>query len=203
MTTSLTTFDGYPRADIDVAQIRTTRARIVHLKTDYKILMVKLEKAVHEQFAAGKASEAAAASNVGSTSTSGLAVQGSSSSRAAIEPPFAKVNTVVPNSPADQAGLRMGDKVVKFGGANWTNHERLAKVAQVVQQNENVCELGSCGNDTLSWMEYLLTHSQQTILVRVLREPASNTPSQDLELRLVPRRDWGGRGLLGCHLLPL
>ena len=49
MNTGLTTFDGFPRADIDVAQIRTTRARIVRLKNDYKDVMAKLEVAVHEQ----------------------------------------------------------------------------------------------------------------------------------------------------------
>ena len=26
---------------------------------------------------------------------------------------------------------------------------------------------------------------------------------EELELGLVPRRGWGGQGLLGCHLLPL
>nr|POF05951.1 26s proteasome non-atpase regulatory subunit 9 [Quercus suber] len=134
MSTSLTTFDGYPRADIDVAQIRTTRARIVRLKTDHKILMGKLEEAVHAQFALGKAGQNATASAM----MSAPAIQSVSSPNPAIEPPFAKVNTVVLNSPAEQAGLKPGDKVVKFGIVNWTNHERLSQVAQVVQQNEDV-----------------------------------------------------------------
>jgi len=142
MNTSLTTFDGYPRSDIDVAQIRTTRARIIRLKNDHKALMAKLEVAVQEAFAAGKAAELppratisrapAVLSNLNGTAES------SATASAAIEPPFARVNTVVPNSPADQAGLRVGDKITKFGSVNWTNHERLSGVAQVVQQNENV-----------------------------------------------------------------
>jgi 26S proteasome non-ATPase regulatory subunit 9 len=57
---------------------------------------------------------------------------------------------------------------------DWTNHERLGKVARVVQQNEN-----------------------HTILVKVLRD------GQMVRLELTPRRDWGGRGLLGCHLVPV
>jgi len=73
-----------------------------------------------------------------------------------------------------------GDKVTRFGTANWTNHERLSKVAQVVQNNEN-----------------------RAIIVKVLREGSSTAASQPLELQLTPRRDWGGRGLLGCHLLPI
>ena len=133
MNTSLTTFDGYPRADIDVAQIRTTRARIIRLKNDYKAVMAKLEVAVQEQFAAAKAAE----DEVSARQTQARSAAGVSSN-SAIEPPFAKVNSVTARSPADQAGLKAGDKVIRFGTATWTNHERLGKVAQVVQQNENV-----------------------------------------------------------------
>lgn len=133
MNTPLTTFDGFPRADIDVAQIRTTRARIIRFKNDHKAVMAKLEVAVHEQFAANKTFQEAAAPSLPlrSAGSSGLAAP-------VIEPPFAKVNSVVAGSPAEQAGLQTGDKIVKFGWANFTNHERLAKVAQVVQQNEGV-----------------------------------------------------------------
>ena len=136
MNTSLLTFDGFPRADIDVAQIRTTRARIIRLKNDHKAVMSQLEIAVQEQFAAGKAEEAASANGI--PLRSGTAP--SSSAAPVVEPPFAKVNSVVPNSPAEQAGLCAGDKVVKFGWVNFTNHERLAKVALVVQQNEDVSQ---------------------------------------------------------------
>jgi 26S proteasome regulatory subunit N4 len=132
MNTSLTTFDGYPRADIDVAQIRTTRARIIRLKNDHKAVMKKLEVAVQEQFAAK------AAENEASRAQEQAQPTEEPSSSSAIEPPFARVNTVTPRSPADQAGLKADDKVVRFGTANFTNHERLRKVAQVVQQNENV-----------------------------------------------------------------
>lgn len=135
MNTPLTTFDGFPRSDIDVPQIRTTRARIIRLKNDHKALMSEMEVAVHEHFA--KAEEASANGTSRHPEVLPGANSGTSSS-SAIEPPFAKVNTVVPSSPADLAGLRVGDKVVRFGAANFTNHERLSKVAQVVQQNENV-----------------------------------------------------------------
>lgn len=134
MNTSLTTHDGFPRADIDVAQIRTTRARIIRLKTDYKELMKRLEAAVEEQFAAGKTAEPLS----GQQTQLAAATASTSSNAMAIEPPFAKVNSVAPNSPAASAGLVAGDRVTRFGIVNWTNHERLSKVAQVVQQNENV-----------------------------------------------------------------
>lgn len=144
MSTSLTTFDGYPRADIDVAQIRTTRARINHLKTDYKQIMKQLEEAMHEHFASKQAPPIGhSSSNTHSSRNTNANENGSeetsSSSRIPVaEPAFAKVNTIAPNSPAETAGLQPGDHIIRFGTANWTNHERLAKVAQVVQQSENV-----------------------------------------------------------------
>lgn len=201
MTTSLTTFDGFPRSDIDVAQIRTTRARIIRLKNDHKALMSKLEIAVQEAFAAGKAPEFAATSSAASRTPVVQTEIGAaaSSSTTAIEPPFARVNTVVSNSPADIAGMQVADKVTKFGTVNWTNHERLSRVAQVVQQNENV-RWRSVGRKTRCSEA---DHLQRTILVKVLREGPANAASQPLELHLTPRRDWGGRGLLGCHLLPV
>ena len=134
MNTSLTTFDGFPRADIDVAQIRTTRARIITLKNDHKAIMKKVEIAVEEHFAAGKA----VSNNVNERAPEVQPAANSTPSGSSLEPPFARVNTVAPSSPADRAGLKSGDKVIRFGTANWTNHERLGKVAQVVQQNENV-----------------------------------------------------------------
>ena len=134
MNTSLTTPDGFPRSDIDVAQIRTTRARIIYLKNDHKAVMKSLEEAVHEQFATGKPVEQISTQNAQGSSAVSVAV----APAPVVEPPFARVNAVVPASPAEQAGMQVGDKVTKFGWVNWTNHERLGKVAHVVQQNENV-----------------------------------------------------------------
>jgi 26S proteasome non-ATPase regulatory subunit 9 len=57
---------------------------------------------------------------------------------AALEAPFAKVNSVVAGSPADAAGLRVGDTITRFGWVDWTNHERLSRVAEAVSQNEGV-----------------------------------------------------------------
>jgi 26S proteasome non-ATPase regulatory subunit 9 len=183
MNTSLTTFDGFPRDDIDVAQIRTTRARIIHLRTDHKEVMKHLEKGLHEHFASLQRAQAAVAAG----GMNGTAVQRSNlgenslSDAEMIGTPFAKVNSVVPGSPADQAGLKAGDTIRSFGNVNWINHERLSKVAQTVQQNEG-----------------------RTIVVKIVRKdgPASDNTTE-LSLELIPRRDWGGRGLLGCHLVPL
>jgi 26S proteasome non-ATPase regulatory subunit 9 len=104
--------------------------------------MKHLEKGLHEHFASLQRAQAAVAAG----GMNGTAVQRSNlgenslSDAEMIGTPFAKVNSVVPGSPADQAGLKAGDTIRSFGNVNWINHERLSKVAQTVQQNEGVSD---------------------------------------------------------------
>ncbi|EJT70025.1 26S proteasome non-ATPase regulatory subunit 9 [Gaeumannomyces tritici R3-111a-1] len=174
MNTSLLTPDGFPRADLDIAQIRTTRARIIHLRNDYKDLMAVIEKQLHEHFASLDDDEVAASSGT----TFATAEPLPDSAPEVLDPPFAKVNSVVDGSPANSAGLKAGDLIRNFGYVNYANHDGLKKVGECVQGNEG-----------------------QNVLVKITR---TNGPSQtELRLTLTPRRDWGGRGLLGCHILPV
>ncbi|KAL4780604.1 hypothetical protein BJX76DRAFT_337621 [Aspergillus varians] len=178
MNTSLTTFDGFPRDDIDVAQIRTIRAQIIRLRYDHKEVMTHIEKGIYTHFAGlQSASHNTPLPNGSIPWPSELT---SSATGMGVLTPFAKVNSVVSGSPADQAGLQSGDSIRSFGTVNWLNHERLSKVAEAVQQNEG-----------------------RTIIVKISRNEATPGHTTHLDLELVPRRDWGGRGLLGCHLLPI
>ncbi|KAI1609442.1 26S proteasome non-ATPase regulatory subunit 9 [Exophiala viscosa] len=176
MQTGLTTFDGFPRSDIDVAQVRVTRARIITLRNDWKNLMDRIEKGLHEHHAKNQASEALKASTSQSQSVSMPATVRTAPS--VPETPFAKVNSVEPGSPANEAGLKAGDLIKRFGDAIWSNHERLRKVGEVVGQN-----LG------------------RPIPVKISRGIGSD--AQELDLRLTPRQGWGGRGTLGCHIVPV
>jgi len=95
---------------------------------------------------------------------------------------FASVNAVAPDSPAAQAGLLKGDQIVRFGTIHANNHDQLRAVGAFVKANEGV-----------------------PIPLLVLRSnPASDGSSnvdQLVTLSLTPST-WGGRGLLGCHILP-
>lgn len=174
METPLLTRDGFPRSDIDVAQIRTTRARIIRLKNDYKDLMANVEKHLHEHFASlDEGNE----SNLPSGSTVPPVLPDSDAD--GLDKPFAKVNSVAAGSPADRAGLKQGDEIRNFGYVNETNHDNLKKVAECVQGNEG-----------------------RNIFIKVSR--ASGVAQRhELRLTLTPARDWGGRGMLGCHIVPL
>ncbi|KAI5302613.1 putative 26S proteasome regulatory subunit, partial [Ascosphaera atra] len=109
MNTPLLTPDGFPRSDIDVAQIRTTRARIIRLRNDYKGVMDRVEKGIHEHFARAREQGAtvatpapANASTASATLTNGTPSISTSQpqedpSAPTFTPPFAKVNSVAPN----------------------------------------------------------------------------------------------------------
>ncbi|KAL7945875.1 hypothetical protein V8C42DRAFT_321812 [Trichoderma barbatum] len=173
MQTPLLTRDGFPRADLDVAQIRTTRSRIIRLRNDYKELMTVIEKFLHEHFA-----------NIQEGDEAPSAVADDSrilpdSQAEQLDEPFAKVNTVAAGSPAQQAGLQAGDEIRNFGYVNRSNHDGLKKVAECVQGNEG-----------------------RNVFIKVSR-PDGVARRQELRLTLTPRKDWGGRGMLGCHILPL
>ena len=105
--------------------------------------MARIEKGLHEHHAAY---QKALAEGTGLAAESSAPVPHQPASSAstdgpAIESAFAKVNSVVAGSPADDAGLEAGDELTRFGEANFLNHEKLARVAQIVQRNIGVCDL--------------------------------------------------------------
>ncbi|KAI5466797.1 hypothetical protein BGZ63DRAFT_418550 [Mariannaea sp. PMI_226] len=174
MNTPLVTRDGFPRADLDVAQIRTTRTRIIRLRNDYKQLMTQIEEFLSKHFASLDDSDEASALGAGNAQPILP-----DSEPEPLDPPFAKVNTVAERSPAEAAGLKPGDEIRNFGYVNRSNHDNLRKVAECVQGNE--------GN---------------AIFIKVSRA-VGVARREELRLTLTPRKDWGGRGMLGCHILPL
>ena len=67
-----------------------------------------------------------------------MGIRSTAADQGLIDTPFAKVNSVIPGSPADDAGLKAGDRIRKLGDVNWLNHEKLSKVAETVQRNQGV-----------------------------------------------------------------
>eukprot|EP00611_Tribonema_gayanum_P008309 TRINITY_DN1780_c2_g1_i5.p1 TRINITY_DN1780_c2_g1~~TRINITY_DN1780_c2_g1_i5.p1 ORF type:complete len:206 (-),score=36.57 TRINITY_DN1780_c2_g1_i5:301-918(-) len=89
--------------------------------------------------------------------------------------PFARVNTVAPESPAALSGLLPGDRLVAFGRVTASNHNGLSALVSAVRDSVNA-----------------------PLTLWVQRDGSA----QLLALRLTPRA-WAGQGLLGCHILPL
>ena len=125
-----------PESDGDCS-VRTTRARIIYLRNDYKALMSRIEVGLHAHHAAAQsAASVSPPSSIPGSSTSQSSI---ATDQGLIETPFAKVNSVMAGSPAADAGLKAGDGIRRFGNVNWINHEKLSKVAETVQRNEGVC----------------------------------------------------------------
>jgi len=90
---------------------------------------------------------------------------------------FAKVNAIAPGSPAASAGLQRDDLIEKFGpltASSFATPSSLQPLADLVAANEN-----------------------RPITIRILRGSG-----QPIFLTLTPTQGWGGRGMLGCHIVP-
>lgn len=112
--------------------------------------MTHLEKGLHDHFARLQNTPGATTNGTSVPPTASVSITDNSIADAGtLGTPFAKVNTVESGSPADQAGLKIGDTIRGFGSVQWLNHERLSKVAEVVQQNEGV------SSDSLSFFCYV------------------------------------------------
>lgn len=164
--------DGFPRSDIDVANVRIARTAIIRLKNDHRAVERQIEQAVHEAFRLGDNPL-----KVEGSTTRASARQVTSAAADSIA--FCYVASVVEGSPADAAGLRAEDRVVRFGSTTGTNHDRLQGLAREVQR--------------------AVPHGL-AIPVTVSRREAGREVMAVYELR--PNTSWGGRGAVGAHFMP-
>ncbi|KAF9284644.1 26S proteasome non-ATPase regulatory subunit 9 [Mortierella alpina] len=185
MTEKLVDNNGFPHSDIDLVVVTTARSNIIRLKNDHKEVMLQIEEALHAVHAEAIAEKEAREAEKKAQSQENTASSSSGSSEAATTAaqeadkdmsPFARVNGVAPDSPAKEAGLLQGDMIVAFGTVNAKTPNVLPSLSEHVQSREN-----------------------KPILVKVLRGESSDLHS----LILVPKQGWGGRGLLGCHIVPV
>jgi 26S proteasome non-ATPase regulatory subunit 9 len=181
MNTPLVSPDGFPRDDIDVALIRTTRSRINRLQNDIKSLMQRIETGLHEYFRQQAETAGAQGGALGplepvqSESPQPLIVSTTAGSR--VGPvPFARVDSVAENSPAQVAGLQKDDRIVNFGSVMASSHDQMRLISSLVASSEG-----------------------RVIPVSVLRDENDAV----IHLNLTPANGWGGRGMLGCHVVPL
>ncbi|GAA5970063.1 hypothetical protein JCM8115_002723 [Rhodotorula mucilaginosa] len=177
MDTPLVDPEGFPRADIDVAGVRTARVHIIRLRNDLRALLREMEQLVLRGLPreAGDPSrdEGLLRAN-GDMRMNGEG--GHDEEDDEQERPFARVDAVAPNSPAHQAGLVREDLLLSLGSVSFTNHDNLRAVAALVACSESV-----------------------QLPVAVLR----GSERARVEMTLTPRSGWGGRGLLGCHIVPV
>ncbi|TKC42133.1 hypothetical protein EI555_015742 [Monodon monoceros] len=89
--------EGYPRADVDLCQVRTARRNIVCLRNDHKVVMKQVEEAQHQLHARDKEKQARDLAEARREAMSLSPAQA-----------FAIANSISPGSPASIAGLQGG-----------------------------------------------------------------------------------------------
>ena len=93
-----------------------------------------------------------------------------------IKLPFARIDIVSPNSPAEEAGLKEGDKIVLFDSVSYSEKDPLKKIAEVVGKKIN-----------------------NIINVEIMRKQTTKEGDekiQYLNIELKPHT-WNGQGVLG------
>jgi 26S proteasome regulatory subunit N4 len=101
--------------------------------------MRKIEQTLHTHFANDGAARAVSRAPDVETDLRSVAQQHlNTATLADTNTPFAIVNTVLPNSPADSAGLKPGDKIIRFGTVNWLTQRRQATISELVAQSIGV-----------------------------------------------------------------
>mmetsp|Transcript_17315 Transcript_17315/g.28760 ORF Transcript_17315/g.28760 Transcript_17315/m.28760 type:complete len:267 (-) Transcript_17315:44-844(-) len=87
--------------------------------------------------------------------------------------PFCRINFVAPESPAAEACMEENDLVLEFGGINYTNHDDLKAIGELVPT---------------------AAAEEEALEVKILRN------GEKLFVKIRPKA-WHGRGLLGCHIV--
>ena len=103
-------------------------------------------------------------------------VQGPGSFSSFVDLPFAKIDGVAPDSPASLAGLERDDLLVNFGDLS----TKLKSTSQTFDL------LGNAVHARIGLETVVKVQRRDVLFVTKL------TP-----------RNWGGKGVLGCHLIPL
>ncbi|KAG9097093.1 putative 26S proteasome regulatory subunit, partial [Ceratobasidium sp. 370] len=168
MSTRLVDGQGFPRADLDLVAIRTTRVRVIELRNDRTRLTNEIAQAladVHNSLPPQPASEGKINGVDGTIEPSPASTPG-----VTLLAPFARVDGVAPGSPAQQAGLQREDLILAFGDltARSFSGSSLQPLAQLVTSHEN-----------------------RPLTVRIKRN------GSEMNLSFTPRSGWGGRGMLG------
>lgn len=156
--------DGFPRNDIDLVQVRTARHNIICLQNDHKAIMKQIENGLieyHAQMASMNTNDSAnqTAQSAPQTTTELI--------------PFAAIDLISRSSPAEAAGLKLGDVILQFGSVTKQNFTGLSAIGNVVKHSVG-----------------------KPVNVLVKRE------NDKVVLSLTPQ-EWGGRGLLGCNIVGL
>uniref|UniRef100_A0A915AT40 26S proteasome non-ATPase regulatory subunit 9 n=1 Tax=Parascaris univalens TaxID=6257 RepID=A0A915AT40_PARUN len=164
MKTPLVDGEGFPLTNVDIYSVRHARQTLICARNDRQKLTDQIEAMMLELHANARQNVPLARP---------LAEEEPCAVHRTSNRPFARVDNVLPLSPAEHSGLQDGDHIVQFGSLHAANFANMAQFTNVVQN--------SIG---------------KKIRVTVLRDGRAQ------RMELTPQQ-WSGRGVLGCSVLPL
>lgn len=177
--------DGFPRSDVDVHAARADRHTAIVRMNDVKAATKRADELLQQLHAAARQAGVVSGGAPRAPATTAnrapppRAPAGAPASTTQVNVPFAIVRDVAPGSPSADAGLAVGDRVVSFGSVAARGADGAAAALAAVPAALEAAVVAS-----------------STLDVTVLRAGAPVT------VTLAPRQGWGGRGALGCHLVP-
>ncbi|KAH8273118.1 hypothetical protein KR018_004845 [Drosophila ironensis] len=172
MTGPLVDEEGFPRNDIDIYQVRQARQTIICLQNDHKELMDQIQNLLNQYHSEIATTDPELVNRASALDLDDRESAGAIVNSPAPVHPIAVVNLISPSSPAEAAGLRVGDGIVSFGSINGHNFKGdLGQIGQLVRNMQN-----------------------HNVALKVKRDGVL------LDLMLVPKT-WAGRGLLGCNIV--
>jgi len=172
--------EGYPRGDIDIVSVVHDRKQLKELQNDHKAIMKEMEGGLHRLHALDRR-HGDFENNVSAQRSVHVDAEASMCTvdavTAAPDPhrSFALVDEVSENSPGSDAGLRPGDEVVACNHVTFETPNALQVFSRLVTD---------------------AAKESEELCVRVKRGEFI------MAVVLKPSEGWGGRGVLGVHLVP-
>ena len=173
--------EGFPRDDIDIISVLHDRKQLKELQNDHKAIMKEMEDGLHRLHALDRRH-----GDFESNTDRGRTVQVDAQAPMQVvdavtaEPDprraFALIDEVSENSPSSDAGLRVGDEVIRCKHVTFETPNALQVLARLVNEAANECEE----------IDIMIKRGEVVMLVAMR-----------------PSLSWGGRGALGCHLVPI
>eukprot|EP00199_Chlamydomonas_sp_CCMP681_P006425 CAMPEP_0119108998 /NCGR_PEP_ID=MMETSP1180-20130426/16706_1 /TAXON_ID=3052 ORGANISM="Chlamydomonas cf sp, Strain CCMP681" /NCGR_SAMPLE_ID=MMETSP1180 /ASSEMBLY_ACC=CAM_ASM_000741 /LENGTH=199 /DNA_ID=CAMNT_0007094689 /DNA_START=102 /DNA_END=698 /DNA_ORIENTATION=- len=132
---SLLDAEGFPRSDVDVSGVRADRQQLIMRTNDHAALTQRIDQALVEIHAHGSSAHSSGALRL-------TPMNSGSVEKEAPPKPYAVIDELAEGSPAEAAGLLLGDLMCSFGGVKFIPDEpttaALCLVTEVLAANEGL-----------------------------------------------------------------